>query len=236
MPSQKSVCSSSYLLGLKYGFHSLRYPGQGGPYFVGCMVNTVNEFLDGAKRQWRMLSDESRKVDGFVQGTSGRHNPVDQADTQSLGGVYRGARIHQLFGLGSPDEKREPLGAAATREATKFDFRLAKGRLLRGDPDVECHRQLEATSQAVAIHRADRWFWHKIDRVVRRVLDPATLSSTARVHAVGKFFDVSAGREGLLDGAADDDHSDLGVIGTLVDPLGDLGPKVPRKDVERRAR
>ena len=110
------------------------------------------------------------------------------------------------------DEARQPLRAAAAGDQAELDLGLPELGVLRRDPDVAGHRQLEPAAQAVAVDRGD-------DRCAAGVHPRGQLLDPARRTGLGRLLDrfahrrelgdVGAGDERLLALAADHDRARL---------------------------
>ena len=79
-------------------------------------------------------------------------SPSSYASAASIGSPVR----FSSSACASPDQPRQPLGAAEARDDPEVDLGLAEARRLRGDPEVAGHRQLAAAAEGERVDRGDR--------------------------------------------------------------------------------
>lgn len=82
-----------------------------------------------------------------------RHNFVDESNAVSLLCADQLCRKDELQCTTLSHQTRQSLRAAATRDESEGDFRLAELRCLHRDPDRASHRRLAATAESKAVDR-----------------------------------------------------------------------------------
>ena len=100
---------------------------------------------------------ESCSIMASTAGTSSAagHDARHQPDPVSFGGVDEGAGQGQLHGPGQPDDPGEKVVAPSRTEDAPPHEVAAEARLLAGDADVTCHRQVESHADRSPVDGGD---------------------------------------------------------------------------------
>ena len=172
----------------------------------------------GAGGELGRVLDRARPTRGRVW-----KQPVDYARLLRGGRVEGGRVGDQVQALGEPDQARQPLRAARSRDQP--EIYLGKADLIRalgGEPQVACERQLETAAQAVPSDRRyehERCVLHLSKGLVREKREHET---RARAPG-GEHGNVGPGREEPLRSAGHNDgRLDAQVDARIVDRAREL--------------
>src|SRR5207248_4244768 len=187
------------------------------------------EALGAADGQRSLLGDLPRDRAAVLEKLLPRQHGVDEAQLEGPLRIHPVAGEDHLFGAELADEAHQALGAAEARTDAEGHFRQTEPRVLAGEDHVAGHRQLEASTQRVAVHRRDGGGRDVLDQRGQHMAQLAEFARLPGPHR-SHLGDVRAGDEGALAGAGEDD--DAGV-GALADRLGQLAQRLGVQRVQR---
>ena len=98
-----------------------------------------------------------------------RYDSADQTDTERLLRGQTLARQNHFRRFGSPDDSRQPLGAAETGNEAEFDFRQAHHGTGGRHPNVAGQGQLKAAPEAGAVDGGENRLLRPLDAAEQRL-------------------------------------------------------------------